>query len=181
MAPRRSHQRLGARAPNRTHSGRHRECLRVKRPYRTRRGHRRPPRTTPKHAVLQPGWCRMRRRRCQLPGRVVLIVDDDEDFSDACVDFLQSRGFTCVVARDGVEALDYLLRVPTPSVVLTDLRMPRMDGEQLRQVIEQTPAWSKIPVILWSSEIATPRGPAGLQIKARDLGEVIRVLQPYVA
>ena len=60
----------------------------------------------------------------------VLVVDDEEEVRDLVAGLLTSRGYEAVVTADGREALDAVTRVD-PRFVLTDLRMPRMDGMQL--------------------------------------------------
>ena len=61
----------------------------------------------------------------------ILVVDDERTVRDFATSVLQSHGFETLVARDGVEALEVLAgeghRI---SVVLLDLAMPRMDGQQ---------------------------------------------------
>jgi len=60
----------------------------------------------------------------------VLIVDDDHEFLELAEVWLRDAGYETVVASDGIEALQraYANR---PDVVLTDIRMPRMDGWEL--------------------------------------------------
>src|SRR5690242_5020141 len=63
-----------------------------------------------------------------------LIVDDEERLRQVLTHVMRRDGFRCIEASNGAEALDQLRRYPV-SLVLTDLRMPRMDGmELLRQV-----------------------------------------------
>ncbi len=58
------------------------------------------------------------------------------------------------VARDGVEALQFLRReephgeAPRPSLILLDLNMPRMDGREFLAVVKSDPALSNIPVVV---------------------------------
>ncbi|MCB9604226.1 MAG: sigma-54-dependent Fis family transcriptional regulator [Sandaracinus sp.] len=60
------------------------------------------------------------------PGRV-LIVDDEANARSALAELLEDEGYVTATASDGVEALEKL-ETFTPEVVLTDLKMPRMDG-----------------------------------------------------
>ena len=58
----------------------------------------------------------------------VLIVDDDADVRESMSDVLSFAGHPSIVAADGMEALAALERCETPTLVLLDLLMPRMDG-----------------------------------------------------
>ncbi|MEZ4249543.1 MAG: sigma-54 dependent transcriptional regulator [Polyangiales bacterium] len=60
------------------------------------------------------------------PGRV-LIVDDEANARSALAELLEDEGYVTATASDGVEALEKL-ETFLPEVVLTDLKMPRMDG-----------------------------------------------------
>ena len=71
-------------------------------------------------------------RRC-------LVVDDEPRLRQALVRLMQLDGFTCFEAGSGVEALEILAREPV-ILVLSDLRMPKMDGALLlREVRERYP------------------------------------------
>lgn len=58
---------------------------------------------------------------------IVLIADDDPDFSDAMSEYLIEQGFKTMLARDGQEAVDGVLLNPIEILVL-DLNMPVMCG-----------------------------------------------------
>ena len=71
-------------------------------------------------------------RRC-------LVVDDEPRLRQALVRLMQLDGFTCFECASGVEALEILAREPV-ILVLSDLRMPKMDGAMLlREVRERYP------------------------------------------
>src|SRR5579859_1115156 len=69
------------------------------------------------------------------PGRV-LIVDDDPDIASILAMVVREAGHDVTIASDGEEALTAILEQP-PEVVVTDLRMPRLDGAGLLQQIRQ--------------------------------------------
>ena len=73
-----------------------------------------------------------RERRC-------LVVDDEPRLRQALVRLMQLDGFICFECGSGVEALEILAREPV-MLVLSDLRMPKMDGAMLlREVRERYP------------------------------------------
>src|SRR5262252_3595783 len=59
-----------------------------------------------------------------------LVVDDEPRLRQAMVHLMRADGFQCVEAANGVEALEQLERYPV-SLMLSDLRMPKMDGLEL--------------------------------------------------
>jgi CheY-like chemotaxis protein len=79
----------------------------------------------------------------------VLVVDDSPMFRQLAGRLIHD-GIGCRVAyaRDGIEALD-LLRSVEPTVVLSDIQMPRMDGFELVQAIRTD--YPEIPVILMTA------------------------------
>ena len=68
-----------------------------------------------------------------------VVADDEPRLRQVLVRLMTSDGFTCLEAADGVEALEKLASVPA-ALLLSDLRMPRMDGlELLRQARAKYP------------------------------------------
>ncbi len=75
----------------------------------------------------------------------VLVVDDEPDMVENCARILRRVGYQCLTATDSHRALA-VLETERPDLVLTDLKMPGMDGmELLRRAREIDPA---LPVIL---------------------------------
>jgi CheY-like chemotaxis protein len=61
----------------------------------------------------------------------ILIVDDESEYLDELVEALGFRGVSTRAVGRGADALDMLARDPDIRVVLTDMRMPDMDGVAL--------------------------------------------------
>ena len=80
--------------------------------------------------------------------QTVLVVDDEEIVRKLATLALERRGFRVLVATDGQEALDVLRANPGVSLVILDLTMPVMTGEQTLPVIRAM--YPEIPVILSS-------------------------------
>lgn len=80
----------------------------------------------------------------------VLIVDDDQSFRQSLIDGFKpyESSFTITTAEDGVQACE-ILEKDTISLVLTDLKMPRMDGFEL--VAHLSSNFSDIPVIVMTA------------------------------
>ena len=74
-----------------------------------------------------------------------LVVDDEPRLRQVLVHLMKSDGFTCFEAGNGEEALGHLQRHPI-TLVMSDLRMPKMDGlELLRQVRSR---WPDVAVVM---------------------------------
>lgn len=68
-----------------------------------------------------------------------LVVDDEPRLRQLLVHLMRNDGFTCHEASNGIEAIEVLQRSPI-ALILSDLRMPRMDGiELLKQVRTRWP------------------------------------------
>lgn len=94
----------------------------------------------------------------------VLIVDDDESFLHSLIDGFKAYedDFTIATAGDGLEAVK-ILQAEKISLVLTDLKMPRMDGFELLALL--TRDYSNIPVI-----VMTAFGTPEMEDNLRDMG-----------
>ena len=60
-----------------------------------------------------------------------LVVDDEPGVRGFLIRMLQSQGFQCFEAASGREALDVLDRIGEPPLIVSDMRMPEMDGIEL--------------------------------------------------
>jgi CheY-like chemotaxis protein len=77
----------------------------------------------------------------------VLVVDDDEPVRQVLAELVESRGYTVCQAADGQEAWQQLLRGGA-SVVVSDLQMPRCDGQELCRRIRSDPSMSHVVVLI---------------------------------
>lgn len=87
-------------------------------------------------------------------GYTVLVVDDSETIRGALVKAFGMAKLPMdeiIQARDGQEAIG-LLRERWVDIVLTDINMPRMGGEELVHAMKADPAFKDIPVAVISTE-----------------------------
>lgn len=83
--------------------------------------------------------------------RTVLFVDDDAGLLELVALTLDMEsGLKVKTTRDASSALDYI-RVEKPDLIFLDLRMPRIDGVKLCQMIKEDPALSRTKVIVLSA------------------------------
>lgn len=92
--------------------------------------------------------------------KAILLVEDDPDDVDLTRRALEQYHVAnpLVVARDGVEALDYLFNRgafagehPLPAVVLLDLKLPRVDGLEVLKQIREDERTTLVPVVILTS------------------------------
>lgn len=102
----------------------------------------------------------------------VLIVDDDESFLHSLIDGFKAYedNFTIATAGDGLEAME-ILQTEKISLVLTDLKMPRMDGFELLALL--TRDYSNVPVI-----VMTAFGTPEMEDNLRDMGTFQYIEKP---
>lgn len=82
----------------------------------------------------------------------VLVVDDENDITDVITEILARQGLEVTVARDGMQALLHLEEAPC-DLVITDLRMPGMDGAGLLARIAERPPAGRPPVIVLTGDV----------------------------
>lgn len=92
--------------------------------------------------------------------RVLLVEDDPQDI-ELTVNALSEHNLAneIEVARDGVEAMDYLYRrgafaqrpVGNPVVILLDLKMPRLDGVEVLRLLKGDEQLRLIPIVILTS------------------------------
>jgi len=107
----------------------------------------------------------------------VLIVDDSPSMRKVIRRCLMLSGFEtdlCLEAGDGLEGLDVLSR-ELVDVVMTDINMPNMDGEQFVERLAADSVLCRIPVII----ISTDRSEERLQ-RMMALGAKGYVTKPFV-
>lgn len=94
--------------------------------------------------------------------KVILLVEDNPDEEVLTLRALKKNNIhnEVVVARDGVEALDYLLaagpytgrnKTVMPQVVLLDLKLPKVDGMEVLRRIRSDPGTRFLPVVILTS------------------------------
>jgi CheY-like chemotaxis protein len=110
------------------------------------------------------------------PAGNVLIVEDDPDTREMLSTLLSIEGFHAVGAEDGLEALHLLRTVKhrapdVPCLVLLDLKMPRLSGNEFRRAQLGDPTVANVPVAVLS-------GAVDIEQYAQALGAVASVPKP---
>jgi two-component system alkaline phosphatase synthesis response regulator PhoP len=117
----------------------------------------------------------------------ILIVDDEPDVLSAIKSSLErQRDFKVSVAQDGEEALE-ILKNETPDLVVLDLVMPKVGGEQLLRLIRQNERTVAVPVIISTVRRETSSlaglmkaGATDYLMKPYDIQELIKTVNNYI-
>lgn len=86
-------------------------------------------------------------KRANRTKSLILIVEDDPDQRSILEMIFKSADYEVAVARDGQEALDFLL-AQVPDLVISDLMMPRIDGGELVRRMKSDKRFARIPVLM---------------------------------
>jgi two-component system response regulator len=132
--------------------------------------------------------------------KVILLVEDNQDDRLLMMRAMQKGGFTnpVVIARDGVEALDYMFGVglfegrdvnDLPALIMLDLKLPRVDGLEVLRRLRADERTRYVPVVVLSTskEEEDVRGGYGLgansyirkPVNFDDFSEVVRRMGRY--
>jgi two-component system NtrC family response regulator len=101
----------------------------------------------------------------------ILIVDDEKNYTAVLRVVLEEEGYEALTANSAAEALE-ILKVEDVDLVITDMKMPGMDGLALLGRIKQK--WPDIPVI-----IMTAHGTVDKAVEAMQKGAYTFILKPF--
>jgi CheY-like chemotaxis protein len=124
-----------------------------------------------------------------LSGKIIMVVEDDRTSRRLVSAILQRQGALCLEAEDGQEAIS-LLATRHCDLIITDLRMPVMDGVELIKTVRECEKKSgdpRIPVVILSTEkgdmfdAAIKLGVSGHLIKSDAVHKLVPELQQLLA
>lgn len=105
--------------------------------------------------------------------KLVFVVDDDESMNYALTRHLTNRGFEVKALGNGFEVLLMCLYLK-PDLIVSDIRMPKLDGVTLLEGLSNSIETRDIPVIFMS---AYPTGE--VMEKAKTLGAKYFLIKPF--
>ncbi len=95
----------------------------------------------------------------------ILVVDDDENILQLLEARLSASGYQVTTACNGTQALETMEHLPF-DLVLTDVKMPGLDGQELLMEIKRT--WPGVPVMLLTAYGNIPDAVKAIQLGAAD-------------
>ena len=99
--------------------------------------------------------------------RTLLLVDADPRSVRVLEVSLKKAGYSVTTAADGLDALAKL-DLSTPDLVLTDTRLPKLDGYALVRKLKEKPEWAGIPVVFLTSQKSVEDKIRGLELGVED-------------
>lgn len=96
--------------------------------------------------------------------RTVLVVDDEIKIAEAVIAYLENSGYNTIVAYDGEKAMSMFENM-NPDLVILDLMLPKISGEEVCKAIRRT---SRVPIIMLTAKIEEDDRINGLNIGADD-------------
>jgi CheY-like chemotaxis protein len=117
----------------------------------------------------------------------ILVVDDDQQATDAFTAVLRNFGYHATAASSGDEALESL-GGPLPDLVILDVMMPGMNGLEVLRRIREDSRTADLPVVMYSAlddddwqARAKHEGASGYWIKGGlDRGELEEMVRHYL-
>ncbi len=97
----------------------------------------------------------------------IVLVDDDRVIQKMVGGFLERRGYQVRKASDGIEALE-LIHESVPDMVITDVRMPELNGIELTSRLRGNHRTAGVPILMFSEMGAPPDALAGYAVGADD-------------
>src|ERR1051326_8539461 len=113
----------------------------------------------------------------------ILIIDDDADIRDVLKIVLEANGYCVRLASDGLDGLAKLQTGTPPAMILLDLMMPRMDGEQFMEQM-RAKRLGEIPVVIMSGNLPGGKsqnqfGAASCLNKPVEYNELLKTVRQF--
>jgi two-component system OmpR family response regulator len=118
------------------------------------------------------------------PETCVLVIDDDEDVRDMISAILRFKGYRVAEASGGAEALGLLRGGVRPFLVLLDLMMPGMSGQEFKIAFDEDLALPRAPVVIISgdgriAELAAAMGADGFLWKPMEMRALLTLVESF--
>lgn len=97
----------------------------------------------------------------QQSSKKIVIVEDNAGLADIYKTRLELLGYTCFIGYNGITALYFIQKV-IPDLVLLDLMIPDISGEQVLKTMRSS-SWGKNIKVLVISNLSEADAPAGLR------------------
>ena len=84
----------------------------------------------------------------------ILVIDDNEAVAKVVMIYLKGE-YETVWMENPMEALEWMAENPFPDLILSDIRMPQMRGDEFLHHMKTDPQFKEIPIVMLSGEDST--------------------------
>lgn len=103
----------------------------------------------------------------------ILVTEDSPTILEVIRQFLESNGYSVIVAIDGQEALDKAKK-EAPDLIILDLMLPKIDGYKVCRMLKFDQKYRYIPIIMF-----TARSQESDRILGKEVGADDYILKPF--
>ena len=107
--------------------------------------------------------------------KTIVVVEDEPHIRHIIARKLEGAGYAVHSACDGADGLE-LVRELQPSLLITDLKMPCMDGLKMCAACREDPQTQGIPIIMVTGSVITT---AQIRPKIEALGNMLCISKPF--
>ena len=112
----------------------------------------------------------------------IMVIEDDQDISDALGSILHTKGYTVVLVQKIDEQFDDLIVKHNPQLILLDIWVGGGDGRDVAKKLRSQELTKQIPIVLVSANISTPQIAEELQVddfilKPFDVDHLLSVVE----
>ncbi len=101
--------------------------------------------------------------------KTILLIDDDPDHVEITIFILTRSNYNVLVAQSAEEGLA-LLQNNTPDLILLDILLPNLQGDEFCKQLKAEPQFKNIPIILWTASTSD----IDLRIKDTNADDFLR-------
>ena len=115
----------------------------------------------------------------------VMVIEDDEDTATALLELLRLEKIPAVGASNGAAAIDRFHEGIRPCVIVLDLTMPVLSGDQFLKARRLAPELARVPVLIITGRDVTPEDFPGMNVaavfrKPFDPWQIVEAVKPYI-
>ena len=107
--------------------------------------------------------------------KTILIVDDSESIREVVSFTLENAGYNVLVGIDGKDALKYLDGKTEIDLLITDLYMPEINGNELVKLVRASKINNTIPILVLTTESQTNK-----KLEGKLAGATGWIIKPFV-
>jgi len=124
------------------------------------------------------------REKMTMNEQLVVIIDDDEMLLTLAGAILTNEGYKVRTASDSAMANQYIFGELRPALILIDVMMPELQGDEIAKLLKENPDTSSIPILLMSGmseeeldEMVLKTGVNGYLIKPFSFEELVEAVR----